>query len=182
MYKNIFLFGDLYYFLYGFDGAYLTAGMCYGYQYGFFRDSLFNGVRVHKTLFVNREIGNNKTAFFEKPGRVQDRMVLHPRNQHMLALILLCKSDTPQGKVIRFSAACGKDDFRGLRVDKTGNFFSRSFNGIFSPCAVFIDTQGITEVFFKIRHHHFEHIGMQGVRCNMVKVTLSHNHLVSFLI
>jgi len=141
--KDIALFCHLHYFLYRLYGPHFAAGMCHRYQYGILRYRLPDSLRVYKTLFVDRKIGHDKTAFFKKPGGVQDRVVLHPRNQDVLAFILFCEGDAPEGKIIRFSSACGKNDLSRFCIDKTGDLFSGIFNSLLCPGAVFINTEGL---------------------------------------
>ena len=111
------------------DGADLVVGVHDADEDRARRDRPAQIVGVDPARAVNGQIGHPRAQAFEKPARLDDRRMLDPRGDDVIALVAKGEEHALEGKVVGLAATARENDLVVLAAEQRRHLAARRLEG-----------------------------------------------------
>ena len=147
-----------------------------GDQDGLVVDGTLQVVDVDEAVGLHRQIGDAIAVLLQALAGVEYSLVLGDLGDDVVAALAVHLRNALDGEVVALGGAGGEDDLLGGGADELGDLCARGFNGLFGlPAKAVIAAGRIAKLACEIRHHRFQHAGVERRGGVIVHVDRQHN-------
>ena len=163
----------------GLDGTDLVIRQHDRDQRGILPDGFFQLGWVDQSICRYRQISDLKALLFQRPGAVQDRVMLKHGGDQMLFSLGRQTAHRPlQRPVIRLGPAGGKIDFTRLGVQGRGDLPAGLFHGTAGGAPDRVDAAGVSVVFHQPGGHRLQYVRSDRSGGGVIGINKAFFHLL----
>ena len=125
-------------------------------------DGALEVFEVDEAVGLDGQVGDAVARLFELLAGVEHGLVLGDLGDDVVAALAVHLGDALDGEVVGLGGAGGEDDLLGGGADELGDLLAGLLDGLLGfPAEAVVAAGGVAEVAGEVRHHGFEHAGVE---------------------